>query len=285
MIEYHVGLTRKQLPMDCEPFHRYVFPDETVWTEFFRVPEGYLLRFPGLADFVVSADGERVQAYPLTDTSAGALEHLYINQVFPLALSRQGRPAFHASVVTAGDGVVAFMGASGMGKSTLATAFARNGASFLTDDGMLIEESASGVMVLPNHPSVRLWDDSVAALIDSDMEKAPEVSFTNKSRLIAGDRLPYCDEPKRLLAVFVLNWEEVPKCRFERLHGVAQVMAWLSHSFLLDVGDRDLIARHFEWTHRVSSVVPTFALDYPRDYKYLPAVRECVLRQLQELEG
>ena len=285
MIEYHVGLPCEQLPLAEEPFHRYVFPDETVWTEFFRVPKGYLLRFPGLADFVVSQDGERVQAYPLADTDAGTLEHLYINQVYPLALSRQGRPAFHASVVTAGTGAVAFLGTTGMGKSTLATAFARNGASFLTDDGMLIEQSDDEVMVLPNHPSVRLWDDSLAALIDGGIEKAPAVSFTSKSRLIAGDRLPYCDEPKRLLAAFVLDWQEVPQCHIKPVHGVAQVMAWLSHSFLLDVGDPGLIAQHFAWTHRVSSAVSTFTLDYPRDYGYLPAVCECILQQITELRG
>lgn len=285
MIHYHVGLPREQLAMVEEPFHRYVFPDETVWTEFFRTPTGYLLRFPGMADFVVSQDGRQVQGFPLAATDAGTLEHLYINQVYPLVLSRQGRPAFHASVVTAGTGAVAFLGTTGMGKSTLATAFARNGASFLTDDGMLIEQSDHDVMVLPNHPSVRLWDDSVAALIESGIEKAPALSFTSKSRLIAGDRLPYCDEPKRLLAAFVLDWQEVPKCRIEPLHGVALVMAWLSHSFLLDVGDRDLIAQHFEWTNRVSSAVPTFALDYPRDYRYLPAVCECILQQITELRG
>jgi len=42
------------------PFHRYTFENGTVWTEFYRTTTGYLLRFPGLADFEVSADGDAV---------------------------------------------------------------------------------------------------------------------------------------------------------------------------------------------------------------------------------
>ena len=61
-------------------------------------------------------------------------------------------------------------------------------------------------------------------------------------------------------------------------------MAWLRNSFLLDVEDRDLLARHFEWTHRISGRVPTFTLDYPRDYAMLANVRERVAEHLLTIE-
>ena len=61
-------------------------------------------------------------------------------------------------------------------------------------------------------------------------------------------------------------------------------MAWVRNSFLLDIEDKDLLARHFEWTHRLAQRVPTFALDYPRDYAMLPDVRNAVESHVAGLE-
>jgi hypothetical protein len=36
------------------------------------------------------------------------------------------------------------------------------------------------------------------------------------------------------------------------------------------------LSQHFEWTHRISGAVPTFSLDYPRDYGMLPQVRTAI---------
>jgi hypothetical protein len=184
MIHYETMPARAQVPVGSEPFHRYTFDDGTVWTEFYRNETGYLLRFPDLADFEVSASGKSVTAYPAPGTDQVTLEHLYINQLVPLALSRQGRPAFHASVVTVPGGCVAFLGKTGMGKSTLAASFALEDAAFLTDDALIIDES-NGVRAMPSHASLRLWEDSVEALIPKDAPQAGAISYSSKARLLA----------------------------------------------------------------------------------------------------
>ena len=278
MIEQTIMPARRQEPVAQEPFNRYVMNDDSVWTEFYRTSDGYLLRFPGLADFEVSADGTRVTAYPEPGTDPNTVEHLYINQLVPLALSRQSRPAFHASVVTMGAGAVAFLGRTGMGKSTLAASFALHGTTFLTDDALIIEESDQGCRARPSHPSIRLWDDSVEALADADVQKTLPISYSHKARLLAGDALTYCDKPLPLLAAFVLEDNGVQSVSIRDLPGLDRYLGWLENSFLLDVEDRDLLAQHFEWTHRISGTVPTFALDYPRDYGMLTDVQQAIRR-------
>jgi hypothetical protein len=282
MIDYSVLPERPQEPVRMEPFHRYVFDDGTVWTEFFRNETGYLLRFPNLADFEVSASGESVTACPAVGTDVVTLEHLYINQLVPLALSRQGRPAFHASVVTVPEGCVAFLGKSGMGKSTLAASFALGDAAFLTDDALIIDES-NGVCALPSHASVRLWEDSVDALVPEDTPKARAISFSSKARLLAGDALHYVDEPVPLRAAFVLERNDAEAIFISPLTGSERHMAWVGNSFLLDIKDRDLLTRHFDWTHRIADRVPTFSLDYPRDYGMLAEVRDAIRRHAMSL--
>jgi hypothetical protein len=242
-----------------------------------------VLRFPGLADFEVSADGTKVIAHPALDTDDATIDHLYINQIIPLALSRQGQPTFHASVVTVPGGAVAFLGRSGMGKSTLAASYALNDGAFLTDDGLLIDETAAGCMAMPSHASLRLWDDSVEALVVDDIPKASQITYSSKARLLAGDALAYSDEQAPLLAAFVLNNSDVKDVEIICLNGLSRYMAWLENSFLLDVEDHELLTRHFEWTHRISGRVPTFALDFPRDYAILPKVRDAVRQHLETL--
>ena len=280
MIHYATQAARAQVARSDIPFHRYVFDDGSVWTEFYRDKNGYLLRFPGLADFTVSADGTHVTAWPTEDSDATTVEHLYINQLVPLALSRQGRPAFHASVVTVPDGAIAFLAETGRGKSTLAASYALNGAMFLTDDALIIEETPAGSMAQPSHASIRLWDDSKNALVGDEKLDSTTISYSSKARLIGGDALPYSNAPCRLLAAFELGSEISQGVTISELKGLDRYMAWLRNSFLLDVQDRDLLAKHFEWTHRISSEVPTFALDFPRDYAMLADVRETVAKHL-----
>jgi hypothetical protein len=265
-----------QAALDAEPFHRYTFEDGTVWTEFYRSGDVYLLRFPDLADFEVSADGTVVVSHPVEDVDDATVEHLYVNQLVPLALSRQGRPAFHASVVTVPGGAVAFLGKTGMGKSTLAASFALHDAAFLTDDALIIEEAKDGCRALPSHASLRLWEDSVDALLAVETPQAAPVNYSTKTRLLAGDALAYSEESQPLLAAFVLESADASDVTIQALAGLDRYMAWLGNSFLLDIEDHELLAQHFEWTHRISGAVPTFALDYPRDYGMLPDVRRAV---------
>ncbi len=276
MIRYETRPARMQAALAAEPFHRYTFEDGTVWTEFYRSGDGYLLRFPELADFEVSADGTEVIAHPADGTDEATVEHLYINQLVPLALSRQGRPAYHASVVTVPGGAVAFLGKTGMGKSTLAASFALNTAAFLTDDALLIEERDGGCLAMPSHASLRLWDDSVEALVDERIAKASAINYSSKARLLAGDALTYCEEPQTLLAAYVLERQGGEEVTIRELSGLDRYMAWLGNSFLLDIEDHDLLSQHFEWTHRISGAVPTFALDYPRDYGILQDVQNAI---------
>ena len=274
---------RVQAPVESTPFHKYVLGDGTLWTEFYRSDAGYLLRFPDLADFEVSADGTEVIAHPAQGTNSATVEHLYLNQIAPLALSRQGQPAFHASVVTLCGGAVAFLGKSGMGKSTLAASFAFAGAAFLTDDSLVIEERDGGCFALSSHPSLRLWQDSVDALIGSEVVDSTQVSYSSKARLLAGQTLTHSKDPVSVHAAFVLGEEEPEDIAIERLSGNERHMSWVMNSFLLDIEDRELLAEHFDWTHRISGKVPTFSLGYARKYSVLPQVRETVIDHVRSL--
>lgn len=268
---------RPQTPCVNEPFHNWNFPDGTQWAAFYRTPRGVLLRFPELADYQVSADGCEVACVPAPDVSAATTEHLYLNQVLPLALSKLGKLVFHASAVDTPAGAVAFLAQSGRGKSTLAASFAVNGHGFLTDDGLLLEPTDADYLVEPSHPSIRLWDDSHGVLVGEAAALAPAVDYTSKARLLAGDGLAYCKAARPLAAAYFLGEGAADDIAIKPLSQTEALIEWAKHSFLLDIEDRSLIGRHFDRIAALANRLPCFSLDYPRRYEDLARVRAAIV--------
>jgi hypothetical protein len=277
MIELRLQHARLQRPVVHPPFHTWTFPDGTLWTEFHRTNGGYLLRFPELADFQVSADGLQVTGFPAPGVSEATSQHLYLNQVLPLVLSKLGKLVFHASAVEVAEGAVAFVAESGRGKSTLAASFAVNGFRFLTDDGLVLEPTADGYEVLPSHPSIRLWADSEAALIQPGTETAPAVSYTAKARFLAGEGVRFCDQPRPLRRVYFLGDGRAATLELHRLTPAEAVIEWVKHSFLLDIEEKPRLASHFDQVAKLANQLIHYRLDYPRRFEDLARVREAIV--------
>ena len=165
-------LVGPQRELESAPYHEWLTEDGEIWTLFYRHGDSYRIRFPDLSDFDISTDGNEVRMYPVPDVATATLEHLYQNQIIPLALSQQGKLVLHAAAVDVGQGAVAFLGVSGQGKSTLASSFALNGVPFLTDDGLVVEFVHDQYMLHSSLPSVRLWQDSLEALLPASTLRA-----------------------------------------------------------------------------------------------------------------
>ena len=271
---------REQLLLSNEPFHRWSFPDGTLWTSFHRRDSGYVLRFPALADFQVSFDGCSVIAWPTADTSGSTVEHLYLNQVLPLALSRQGQLVLHASAVELGDCGVAFIGESGRGKSTLAASFATSGSRFLTDDGLQLHWLDGSCLITPSHPSVRLWEDSQEALIHHSVTQSLPIDYTAKVRLLAGDQIAFCAEIRPLQRVYFLGDGSASTLAIKTMAPPEALMALVKNSFLLDIDEQQLLAWHFEEMVRLAALPIFFHLDYPRRYEDLPQIRAAIIQHV-----
>jgi hypothetical protein len=268
---------RPQQPIGLAPFQEWDLPDGTAWLRFHRRATDYLLRFPDLADFDVAADGSEVRCWPAPGVNEVTVEHLYLNQVMPLALSKQGKLVFHASAIETGDSAIAFMGESGRGKSTLATSFATAGCRFLTDDALLLEKHGDGYRVLPSHASVRLWSDSQQILIGDDARLAPPVQYTPKARVLSGDHLAFCPVARPLRRIYFLGDRSAPTITFRRMKPAEALIELVKHSFLLDIEERDLLAAHFDELSSLASLPIYYRLDYPRRYEELPAVRQAII--------
>lgn len=279
--DFELRERRVQSLIETAPLHEWRLPDGTLWLAAYREGSGYRLRFPSSADFTISTDTWRVSCWPVPDACGHSVEHLYLNQVLPLVLSRQGKLVFHASAVEVGGTAVAFLGESGLGKSTLAASFATTGFPLLTDDGAVVETDAAGTWVLPSHPSVRLWEDSEIAVVGADAPRAPPLGYTPKARFLAGGRIAFCAERRQVRRVYFLGDGSSSVPRIEVLGSGAAMIALVKHSFLLDATDRKGLAAHFEELTSFANQPIFFELDFPRSFDGLQAVRQAVIRHVE----
>jgi hypothetical protein len=283
VVEFTLLEARAQEAADAAPFHEWALPDGAMWTQFYRNAAGYLLRFPDLADFQVSADGSKVSCRPAPGVTDETPQHLYLNQVLPLVLNKLGKLVFHASAIELDGAAVAFVAESGRGKSTLAASFATCGYRLLSDDGMMVEAHGTGYQVRPSHPSLRLWEDSQEALLGADALKAPAVSFTSKARFLAGANFVFCQQPRALRQVYFLGDGSAPALTFQPLGKAEALMEWVRHSFLLDIEEKSMLASHFDQVAKLANLPICWRLDYPRRFDELARVRQAIIEHAQGL--
>lgn len=268
---------RDQKPLGHPPFRRSKWPDSSRYTDAYRIDNRYLMRFPDVADFEISADGSWSICCPVLGVSEATINQLYLNHVLPHLLSQQGKLVFHASAVYVDGGTIVFMGDSGLGKSTLAAHFALKGYPFLTDDCLLVEGNAGAYTAIPSHPSIRLWDDSQEWLGIADTAKAPPVDFTPKERVLATPKLPYCQDPRPIRLVYCLGDACATRATLTRLTEAEAFRYLFKRSFLLETEAPEFVQRHFHSVATFANSVKCFTLDYPRCYDELEHVRAALI--------
>jgi hypothetical protein len=266
--------------------HHWYSPDGTVWLAFAHIETGHLLRFPKLADFVISTDARSVCCYPGSDVPYATVRHLLLNQVIPLVLSQLGRLVLHAAACDTPHGAIAYLGTTGTGKSTLAASFGLQGFPILADDCLLVEEQNGAVLGRPSYPGIRLWPESVSALFTRKPALQPLAHYTEKRRLLFEQPQP--KGPVPLAAIYRLSQPdetgESTEIAIEPMRTSEALLEIIKHTFQLDTTDQQILRRGFRQYEWLAKSVPFFRLAFPRQHAYLPAVNRAILSHLQTLQ-
>jgi hypothetical protein len=264
--------------------HTLRLPNGTISLIIGRCGSGFLVRFPGLAVFLISGDGQKVRCAPQRGTRSRVVAHLFLAQVLPLALSQRGRLVLHASAVATQHGAVAFLGAAGQGKSTLSASFVRRSFPLVTDDGLLLVEDGTMLAGVPSYPEIRLWPDVLAVLGDGGLEVHDVAHRTGKKRLTV-DRGPwmFSREPVAVRRMYVLGRAK-PTAR-ERVVTITALtpreafIELVKHTYRLDLDDHTRLRNEFDSISRVAARPSlVYRLSFRRDLSRLPVVQAAILR-------
>ncbi len=278
---------RDQRRLATDPYDRWISPEGVCMAEFHRSADGFLVRFPHQADFLIEQQGEdyQVTAWPTLDCDASTLANLYYNQIAPIIGNHDGGLFLHGSAVLLSEpgierddqGVAAFLGLSRGGKTTLAGSFAREGYPFLTEDVIDLRHEGNSYWLQPKRSKLRLFADSARFLLGADTEIKDD---NLKQDVDAGAALLFAKTQAPLRQIFLLGTDHRAPLSIRRLSSGEALSALMPHSFILDVTDKARLKAHFGRMADLSQDIACYALDFTREYAELPRVRAAVLETI-----
>jgi len=267
-------------------FHHWTFPNGRRWLSFARADDGYLLRFPRLAEFHIRVGAREVAARRGRSTPNDTFRHLLLDQVLPLIAANRDCLALHASVVDIDAGAVAFLGSAGQGKSTLAAALGRRGYPVLSDDCCVVRRSTRRFEVWGTYPGVRLFAPSRDRVFGDAPTRARRVShYSSKRRVIDDAGTPqFCSRPVPLRRIYVLaeptTHPPATRVQITRRRGRDGVVDLVGGTFFLDVTDPERALDAFGLAADIVASLQVCSLTLPWDLAALDDVVDQVLADL-----
>jgi hypothetical protein len=217
-----------------------------------RGERGYWLSFDQFGRYAVSLDGREAEC-EADAVTVERTERFLFAQVLPLAAVLQGLDVVHASAVTWDGGVVAFVGPSGAGKTTVATRLVARGATLITDDALALEMTSDHIVAHPGPPFVAIAPRDAALTEGALAWMGPQHGASDKPHFLApvgGRSLPlaavYYLEPRAEFGVTRASCEVVPRL--------------LAHAAAPYVLTPERLLEHLEVVTMVTTSVPQFSL-------------------------
>lgn len=239
---------------------------------YFRFENVGVIRVSGGTEIVVDANGvdDRTAGLLVLGPSMGALLH------------QRGLLVLHASAVTASGGVVAFLGHSGWGKSTMAGALVKLGHRAFSDDLVPVSLTNGVPIALPGYPFLKLGQDSGAMLGYEMGESAAFLPDDNRRHVAVGGVDP--DVPLPLVRVYVLAEDDRPAIEFLKPQDAAVEL--IRHSYASPcLAASGMSAFHLQCCAALVEKLPICRLHRPRRLDLLPQIAELVQSDLRSRES
>jgi hypothetical protein len=232
-----------------------------------------------VGEFLVAADGRHIACRPVVHCPVESFQVYMLGQALSFALVKQHLEPLHATVVVVDGTGVAFLGNSAFGKSTLAASFLNAGYRLLTDDLLVVQESAGTVVAYPGPPRIKLFPE----MAERFLGQAPGVRMNpDTGKLIVPlDESRTCSDRVPLRALYVLA-SPPDACRrkdvtTEVLSPREAVIELVRGTFNRRVAGATRMERQFAMTARLVEVLPVRRLIYPRQVERLKDVQDMVL--------
>lgn len=142
-----------------------------------------------------------VEILPGADRKAVRLSIL--GPAFSKLLERRGLLVLHASAVRMDREAVAFLGAAGAGKSTLAAALHRRGHALVTDNQLVLRFTGDKVFAIPTFPQFKLWPDSARSL-GLNIDRLPWIDAVTRKRSLLFQKR-FAEGPVRVRRIYLLS--------------------------------------------------------------------------------
>lgn len=197
------------------------------------------------------------------------LQAFLTGPVLSVVLHQRGLFVLHASAVVIDGAAVAFLGAKGDGKSTLAAHLQVRGHRLIGDDILPVDLKNNCAVVVSGFPRIKLYNDSILAVGHEPSDFPFIHRFVEKRSFQFADKLS--TEPIALHGLYVLS--EGESVCLEELGQASSFMEITRHTYM----NRYLNAlgaesEHFEHCQKLIQKLPVRKLERPRDFSTMDEV-------------
>jgi hypothetical protein len=206
--------------------------------------------------YLVAADGGAI-ACERGGAGRALQERFVLAHALPVAAILRGYETLHVSAIAGDSGVAAFAGASGAGKTRLASRLVARGAAFLTDDVLAVQAVGEEVLCHPGPAVMAIRHDDAAMLAEIGGRLGAAAGDTDKAQVAP----PRRGEVSPLRAIYHLQWDDA--FSISPLDG-GERQRVLSLSFVPYLTTPERLLRHLTIAQLVGAGVAQFRLRTPR---------------------
>lgn len=220
---------------------------------------GYTLCFYQTGEFWIDYDLRSVRVHLSPDVHPDIAGLLVVGNVMACVLTLAGESVLHASAVEIGGSALAFLGSSGMGKSSLAALLCANGARFVTDDLLRLQPNGKSWRCFPGTGQLRLRQNA-AALIENFPPTMREATPDDRVAVKMDD-----DRSMPLLAAIVIP-NPSRSCHALKLERIPQSKALLylmAYPRIQESVRKEHRQRRLDFLGRIAASVPIFEATIP----------------------
>lgn len=245
-----------------------------------REPGQLRLRFYGVCDFTADESLTDVVAHPDPGVDAAVLPVLIAGTVMSVRMILDGHLVLHASAVEVRGSALAFVGASGMGKSTLATLCCAAGHALVSDDVLRCEiNQERTATVWPGATETRLRKAALDLQGLFRAHPASRLTGDGRTAITAPEAGP---GPVPLAACVVpLPNRSRTEPEVRRLAPMEALLSLIRFPRVLGWTDQASSARQFDRLAELVQCVPVYEARLPWGPPFRPTLVPDLLEQLQ----
>lgn len=179
--------------------------------------------------FVIS-NGNEILVQPVERATEDDIASFVLGWCIAFLFQQKGIPALHCSALEVDGKAILIAGNSGAGKSTIALSLQKLGYRYLVDDIAMIDIK-NDFLIQPAFPLQK-----VCRNIAEEVEDSETLYYVNekKDKFALRNMDNFCDEPRKLSTIFLLNKYDGAEVKMERLRGIVKWNAVMKNLFLRD---------------------------------------------------
>ncbi|MGS2779012.1 aldolase [Robertmurraya sp. GLU-23] len=252
--------------------------------EYEFLKDGHILTFhvPKVATFYMDA-GKKIHVECLHSADIPLVKLYILGTCMGIILLQRKILPLHGSLIEINGKAYAFVGNSGVGKSTLASSFINSGYKMVSDDLIAVTMIDGQPWVTPSYPQQKLWQESLEIL---GMEQNNYQSiFGREEKFCIPVESNYCTEPLPLAGIFEILKNDSSTIEIQSLFNLNRFHMLFNHTyrnFLLP--KFDLMDWHFTLSTQILSKIMTYKVSRPVKGVSVNELKKCLLNTIRSEE-